>query len=315
MFRYLKQRLYLFIPTLIGTTLLAFILGHITSADPALVILTMDGMSAPSAADVAAKRVELGLDAPLFIQYMRWSYHVLLGDWGRSYVTNLPVLNTLWTAAQVTLQLGGLSFVMVVLSSITLGVTMTLLRRHWIGESLNTLSILYTSVPLFWVAIIALQIGSENLHIFPTSGYQTWWHFMLPAIILGIPSTGLIMRVQRDALTQVLEEQYFLMARAKGFPKLYAVYRHGLKNSCIAVATLLGNYLLAILGGSALVEIIFGLPGLGMVVYEAIRARDYPMIQGYVVMVGALTISINIGVDVLYLWLNPKIRKGAYRES
>lgn len=310
MIQYVKQKLWLFIPTLLGATLFSFILGIIAPSDPALVILTLDGVSAPTAQEIIAKRHELGLDQPVIVQYAQWLHHILVGDWGASYITNKPVLTELLESAKVTISLASLSILFVICIAIPLGIIMAAKANSKTDKALKVFSIVLTSVPSFWIAIIAIQVLCENLRLFPTSGYGSIIHLILPALLLGITSVGLLMRIQRDSLYKVLQENYFTTALAKGLPYWYAIYHHAIKNSLISVVTLLGNYLAAILGGAAIIEIIFALPGLGTLVLEAIRARDYPMIQGYVLMIGAITIIINLIVDMIYVWLQPKIRYG-----
>ena len=167
-----------------------------------------------------------------------------------------------------------------------------------------------TSLPGFWLAIVAMQLLCEEWHIFPTSGYGSLRHLFIPSAVLAAGTIGAVMRLERDALSEVLEKNYILTARAKGLPFFYVVYKHALKNSLLPIVTMLGNYFGGLLGGAAVIELIFSLPGLGTLVLNAVQARDYPLIQGYVLLVGSLVIGINLFVDVLYAFINPRLRSG-----
>ena len=307
---YFRQRLLLLLPTLVGMTALVFALGFISPSDPAAVIMTMDGVTAPSPEEIAAKRVELGLDRPYAVQYAAWLGGVLRGDWGVSFITGKNVLQELLQALPVTLSLAGMALLWVILLSVPLGAVMAVYRHGAAERWLTLLSIALTSLPSFWLAIVLMQILCENLRIFPTSGYGTVRHLLLPGLVLGAGTIGAVMRLQRDALTDVLAENYILTARAKGLPLFYIVYRHALRNAFIATATMLGNYAGALLGGAAIIELIFALPGLGTLALTAVQARDYPMIQGYVLMVGCMMILVNLCVDVFYVMLKPNLRLG-----
>lgn len=311
---YLWQRLLLFLPTLLGMTLLTFLLGVVSPADPAMVVMTMDGMSAPSAEELLLKRHEMGLDQSYVMQYFSWMAGVLHGRWGVSFIDGKDVLGTLLAALPVTLSVTSMAIFWVMFFSIPLGAVMAVCHLQWPDRFLLLVSMALTSVPGFWLAIIAMQVLCENLRIFPTSGYGSLRNLLLPGLILGVGTIGAVMRLQRDALLAVFADNYILTARAKGLPFFYIIYKHGLRNSFITVVTMLGNYISGLLGGAAIIEMIFSLPGLGTLVLAAVQARDYPMIQGYVLMVGCMTIFVNMGVDVLYVLLKPQLRLEGRRD-
>ena len=172
---------------------------------------------------------------------------------------------------------------------------------------LDVLSIAGTSVPTFWLAIISIHIFAENLGLFPTSGYGSFRHLLLPAIILAIPTIASVMRIQRDAMLKVQESNYVLLARAKGLPNWVIVYKYMIQNALVTSITIIGNHLRSILGGAIIIETIFSLPGFGMLLLQSIQMRDYPVIQGYVLI---MTIMINVIIDIIYVWLQPSIRLG-----
>ena len=307
---YVRQRLLLFVPTLLGMTILSFVLGFLSPSDPALVVLTLDGTSAPTAAELAAKRQELGLDQPYVTQYWHWLRGVLRGDWGVSFISGKTVWEELTTALPVTLAVAALAFFWAMLFSIFFGTAMAIYKYRRPDRLLLLSSMALTSLPSFWLAIVAMQILCEEYHLFPTSGYGTIRHLFLPSLVLAAGTIGTVMRLMRDALSKVLEENYILTARAKGLPFLYVVYKHALPNALIPIVTMLGNYFGGLLGGAAVIELIFSLPGLGTLILNAVQARDYPLIQGYVLLVGAMVIFVNLTVDVLYAVLNPRLRAG-----
>ena len=305
---YIRRRLALFLPTLFGMTILSFALGFASPSDPALVVLTMDGTSVPTMEELTAKRRELGLDQPYAVQYMKWLGGVVTGDWGVSFVSGKGVWEELSTALPVTLAVAMLAFFWAFLFSIFLGVVMAVYKYRWPDRLLLLFSMALTSLPGFWLAIVAMQLLCEEWHIFPTSGYGSLRHLFIPSAVLAAGTIGAVMRLERDALSEVLEKNYILTARAKGLPFFYVVYKHALKNSLLPIVTMLGNYFGGLLGGAAVIELIFSLPGLGTLVLNAVQARDYPLIQGYVLLVGSLVIGINLFVDVLYAFINPRLR-------
>ena len=303
MSRYIGTKMMLMIPTLIGITLLAFILLNLAPSDPALISLSMDGVSAPSLQEIENKRHELGLDLPLIVQYKNWICSIVIGDWGISYITRKPVIEMLLTAAKVTVLLSLVSILFTVVLAIPIGAFMAQSRFCRVIKLLDVLSIVGTSVPTFWLAIISIHIFAENLGLFPTSGYGSFRHLLLPAIIL-------VMRIQRDAMLKIQESNYVLLARAKGLPDWIIVYKYMIQNALVTSVTIIGNHLRSILGGAIIIETIFSLPGFGMLLLQSIQMRDYPVIQGYILIIGIMTIMINVIIDIIYVWLQPSIRLG-----
>ena len=246
MSRYIGTKMMLMIPTLIGITLLAFILLNLAPSDPALISLSMDGVSAPSLQEIENKRHELGLDLPLIVQYKNWICSIVIGDWGVSYITRKPVIEMLLTAAKVTVLL-------------------------------SLVSILFT-------VVLAIPIGA----------------FMAQSRFSRVT----------DAMLKIQESNYVLLARAKGLPNWVIVYKYMIQNALVTSITIIGNHLRSILGGAIIIETIFSLPGFGMLLLQSIQMRDYPVIQGYVLIIGIMTIMINVIIDIIYVWLQPSIRLG-----
>lgn len=307
---YIIKKLMMVLPVWLGISAAAFLLGVASPSDPAALLLSMDGISTPDAQEIVAKRHELGLDRPYILQYLTWLGQVLQGNLGISYITRQPVLDELLLRLPVTAMLAGSSLLLVMLAGIPLGVLMAWKKNTGGDFLLRAASLAGTSLPSFWLSIVLIWIFAENLQLLPSSGYGTLSHIVLPAVTLAAGVTGALMRLQRATLLEVLEQNYIFAAKAKGLPPARIIWRHGLPNALIPVVTLLGNYFGSVLGGSAVIESIYSLPGLGSYVLEAIRGRDYPVIQGYVLFTGCIFVAFNLLVDLVYLGLNPRIRLG-----
>lgn len=307
---YAVKKIIMIIPVLLGITIFAFILGVISPSDPATILLSMDGITIPSPQEIIDKQHELGLDRPYIIQYLSWLFSILHGDLGISYITQRPILDELLLRLPVTISLALFTLILVILMGIPLGVFMVYKQNSTSDFLLRTVALLVTSIPAFWLAILLMWIFSEKLHLLPTSGYGTFAQLIMPSCALATGTIGILMRLQRAALLEVLAQNFILTAKAKGLPFSIIIWQHGLLNSLIPVITLLGNYFGTIIGGSAVIESIFSLPGLGSYILDAIRGRDYPAIQGYVIFTGLVFVVFNLLVDVSYLLLNPKIRLG-----
>lgn len=307
---YIVKKLALVIPVWLGISAAAFLLGVISPSDPAVLLLSMDGISTPGAQEIAAKRHELGLDRPYILQYLAWLGQVLQGNLGISYITQQPVLDELLLRLPVTVTLAGISLLLVMLVGIPLGVLMAWGKNTGSDFVLRAAALAGTSLPSFWLSILMIWLFAETLQLLPTSGYGSVSQLILPAITLAAGTTGALMRLQRATLLEVLEQNFIFAAKAKGLPGSRIIWRHGLPNALIPVVTLLGNYFGGVLGGSAVIESIYSLPGLGSYVLEAIRGRDYPVIQGYVLFTGCVFVVFNLLVDLVYLGLNPRIRLG-----
>jgi len=307
---YIVKKLAMVFPVWLGISAAAFLLGVVSPSDPAVLLLSMDGISTPDAQEIAAKRHELGLDRSYILQYLTWLGQVLQGNLGISYITRQPVLDELLLRLPVTVMLAGSSLLLVMLAGIPLGVLMAWKKNTGGDFLLRAAALAGTSLPSFWLSVVLIWIFAENLQLLPSSGYGTIPHIILPAITLAAGATGALMRLQRATLLEVLEQNYIFAAKAKGLPPSRIIWRHGLPNALIPVVTLLGNYFGSVLGGSAVIEAIYSLPGLGSYVLEAIRGRDYPVIQGYVLFTGCIFVAFNLLVDLAYLRLNPRIRLG-----
>ncbi|MEG1537374.1 MAG: ABC transporter permease [Clostridiales bacterium] len=305
---YIGKKLLMAVPILIGVTLLAFILGVISPSDPAEVVLGMDGIASPTEEEITIKRHELGLDRSYVVQYVSWVEQILKGDLGTSYITKTPIAEEIARRLPVTISVSVCALFLVVFIGIPLGIFMALHQEQRSDHVLRIGALLITSIPGFWLAIILMRIFCEQLHLLPTSGYGTWQQLVMPSFVLAAGTIGVIMRLNRSTLLEVLEENFILTERSKGLPFPKIIWRHGFPNSLIPIVTLLGNYFGGILGGSTIIEVIFALPGMGSYVIEGIMSRDYPVVQGYVIFTGVIFIIFNLLIDLVYVVLNPKIR-------
>lgn len=299
------KRLCLVFPFLLGLTVLSFLLGLVAPGDPALAILTMDGSTEPTAEEIAAMRHALGLDEPVWMQYVTWLRHALVGDFGVSYLTQKPVLSEILRRFPVTLHLALWAMGWVICVGIPCGVWSAWHRgRH--GEfALRMVTLLLISIPGFWLAILCMLVFSEELRLLPSSGYGSVSHMILPSFVLAAGTMAAVIRLQQTSMTAVMEKPFVQTLRAKGLPMGYILVHHVLPNSFMPVLTMIGTFFGAVLGGSVIVEDLFSIPGMGSYVLSAIWGRDYPVIQGYVIVSGTIFLVFNYLVDLSYYLFRP----------
>lgn len=309
--RYIARRLLVWIPVLLGISIAAFLLGRIAPGDPVDDALARIGIEFPTEADRAEMRSQLGLDQSLPRQYIRWLSRVLHGDLGTSYTSNRDIGQELARRLPVTLKLALSALAVAVVLGVGGGVLMAAFHGSWLDVLLRSVSTLLLSVPGFWLALLLITVFAEQLHWLPTSGLDRGiLSLVLPSLALAAANVGSTSRVVRGNVIAQLGEQYILVANAKGLPQRMVVLGHALRNSLVPVITLIGNYFGGILGGSTIIENIFAIPGIGSYVLSAIQNRDYPVIQGYVLITGTTFVLITLGIDLLYIAADPKIRVG-----
>jgi ABC-type dipeptide/oligopeptide/nickel transport system permease component len=308
---YLIRRLLQTVPVLFGVSLLAFAILHVVPGDPVRLIA---GPDAPESV-VQRVRAELGLERPLYQQYLSFLGRALQGDLGRSLRSRAPVIDEIFARFPATLELTTASMLIAVAAGIPLGLLAAVRRSTWVdylsmGASLSSLSL-----PIFWVAIVAIWLFSLQLGWLPVSGragpvweWDGFRHIILPATTLATTSVAIISRLTRSGMLDVLGREYVTTARAKGVSPLLVVGKHALKNALIPVVTVVGLQYGFLLGGAVVTETIFAWPGVGRLAMTAILQRDYPVVQGCVLLVALLFVLINLFVDVLYGWLDPRIR-------
>jgi peptide/nickel transport system permease protein len=260
---------------------------------------------------VEALRTSIGLNDPPYLQYWKWLSKVIRGDLGISFRTGEPVASRIIQRLPATLELASTAFVFMMLLAIGYGLAGALYRDRTIDHLLRAWSILTVSVPGFWLGLLLMLVFSINLDLFPLSGRGGPSHLILPVITLALGTSATYGRIFRAALIEVLHQDYIKLAYAKGLSRFTIVARHVMKNALLPLITLFGISLGNLLGGSVIVETIFSWPGVGKMAVDAILNRDYPVILGYVLMMAVAFILSNLLVDVLYHFLDPKIRAGS----
>jgi peptide/nickel transport system permease protein len=309
---YLLRRLVLLFPTLLGVTLVVFLMMHFIPGDP--VTNMMGEMFSQEDAD--RLRQELGLDKPLLIQYGKWVWYMAQGDWGRSLFTNQPVLTDVLYRLPVSLELLVLSTLLSLMIALPAGTIAAVRPNTWKDYSAMMVAMAGVSVPEFFLGVMLFLLFALVLGWLPVSGYiplldNPWGnvqHMILPVIALGFPRAALLTRLVRASLLEVLKMEYVTTARAKGLGEQFVVLKHGLKNALIPTVTVIGLQVGFLIGGAIVVETVFAVPGIGSFGVDAIIKRDYPQVQAFV-LVGALVfVCANLIVDVLYVVIDPRIQ-------
>ncbi len=308
---YVARRVAYLIPTWVAITLLAFLVAQLAPGDPASGYFERLNGRPPARVELARTRHQLGLDQPAAERYLHWLEHAVKGDLGRSYSSGLPVTHELLSRFPATLELASVATLLAVLLGVPLGILAAIRRNSAIDHITRGASLIVGSAPSFWVAYLLIILFSVKLHLLPSFGTGGLDHLVLPALALGFGEAGLIARLSRSSMLEVLGEDYITTARAKGVPERRVIWLHALKNALIAVVTQIGLVFGFLLAYSAIVEVIFVWPGIGRLAVDAINQRDYPMIEGFVVFAGTIFILVNLAVDLLYLALDPRISLGS----
>ena len=304
MVAFLIRRVLLTIPVLVGVATLVFSLIHLIPGDP---VQTMLGDTA-SPQDVADLRDRLGLNRPLPVQYMSFMKGVVTGDLGRSIRTNQTVTAAIGERAPATVELALASMLVAILVAIPLGIVAAVWEGTSVDHAATTLALVGISMPTFWLGPLLAIVFSVSLGWLPVSGRGTLAHLVLPATTLGVPLAAVLARMTRASVLEELGEPYVLAARARGVSRVRAVLKHAFRNSLIPIVTVLGLQFGAVLTGAVITETIFAWPGVGRLLIQSIGARDYPAVQGCILLIAATYVSMNLLVDVVYGLLDPRIR-------
>lgn len=333
MIKFFLKRITMIIPTFIGVTLLTFALIHLIPGDPVVLVAGERGITPERHAIL---RAELGLDKPILVQYGRYVWGVLHGDLGKSIVTKQPVFKEFITLFPATVELSFFALIFAIVFGIPAGVIAGVKRGSVFDHSVMGLSLTGYSMPIFWWALLMILFFSVFLHWTPVSGRLSalFWidtdtgfmlidalrsdekgalisalrHLILPSIVLGTIPLAVIARMTRSSMLEVLNEDYVRTARAKGLAPWRVIGIHALRNALIPVITVIGLQTGVLLAGAILTETIFAWPGVGKWIVESIRRRDYPSVQGGILMISSLIILVNLIVDMLYGVVNPRIR-------
>jgi peptide/nickel transport system permease protein len=312
--RYVVRRLLLLVPVLLGVSVIIFMVLHLAPGDPAEIMLG----SQATQADLERLRAELGLTEPLYAQYVHWLGLVARGDLGRSIWMKRPVLAEVLGRFKATLVLTGAALVLSTAGGLALGI-LSAVRPNSLLDRLSAVASLFgASMPVFWLGIVLMVVFALWLGWLPASGMFAPYggghaldllaHLALPAVTLAAASVTIIARLTRSTMLETLGQDYIRTARAKGVVERAVVLRHGLKNALIPIVTVVGVQAGYLLGGAVLTETVFAWPGVGTLMVQGILARDFPLVQGCVLVVALSFVVINLLVDLLYAWLDPRIR-------
>jgi peptide/nickel transport system permease protein len=304
MSRYILRRLSFFLPILIGVSLLVFAIMHLTPGDPAEILLGSEA----SKEQIAQVRKNLGLDRPVSIQYLLFLKNALKGDLGRSIRTNNPVSEEILSRFPATLALAASGLAIAVLLGFPLGLLAALRQNTPIDGLAGFFSLIGFSIPNFWAGLMLMLLFSIAIPILPSSGHGSLRHLILPSVTLGIQVMAVIARMTRSSVLEVIRSDYIRTAHAKGIPARFVLSHHLVRNALIPVVTIAGLYFGLLLGGVVVTETVFSYPGIGRMLIDAIRAHDYPLVQGGVLFFGACICVVNLLVDILYAFLDPRIR-------
>ncbi len=330
--QYIARRLLALIPVLLGVSILVFSLIRMIPGDPVTVML---GERARPA-DIERVREEMGFNRPIYIQYIEWMRRVLRGDLGNSIINRTPVMDELRQRLPATIEIVIASMFIGVSVGVSIGIISAIRRNSWIDVLSMFGALIGVSMPIYWLALVLIYALAVNRNIFPPSArldadltvvrhtgfmlidtlisgdsrlfLNAVWHLILPATVLSTTIMPILARLTRSSMLEVLRQDYVRTARAKGLQERVVVFRHALKNALLPVVTVIGLQLGSLLGGALLTETIFSWPGMGLWTYRAILSRDYPIVQGAVLISATIYVFVNLIVDISYAYLDPRIR-------
>ena len=312
MFTAIARRLAGMLAVMFIVATMVFFLTRLAPGDPAALML---GDQA-SAADVAELRKAYGLDRPILVQYVLWLKEVSSGNLGQSIFLQRPVLQAIGERAEPTFFLALFSILIAALIGIPAGIASAVWRGQKADQAVSGAAMLAASIPSFWLGLLFIQFFAVRLGWFPVAGYgdpgaslvQRLYHLILPATVLGIVNSALITRFTRASMLDVLSEDYVRTARAKGLPENRIVLRHALGNALVPIITVVGLTAALLVGGAIITETVFGLPGIGNLVVSAVLRRDYPVIQGALIVIAGIYVMINFAIDVIYTLVDPRVK-------
>ena len=312
MLAYTLKRLVILIPTMLAASILVFLFIHLIPGDPAAILL---GDSA-TPEDILALTRQLGLDRPVWEQYVLWIRNVLAGDLGTSLFFNAPVLSVIADGAETSVLLALMTMFWIVLFGVPIGILSASMKGSWIDQVTSSLAMLFASIPTFWLGLYLILIFAVGLGWFPSSGFpsisdegglRNLRYLVLPSLTLAAPNAALIVRLVRASMLDVSREDHVRTAEAKGLHPAKIAIKHVFRNALIAVAAAFGFTFAALISEAVVTETVFSLPGIGRLVVQSILRRDYPVIQGVILIVVLLYLVVNLLVDLAYAWLDPRV--------
>ena len=304
MHKFIIKRLGLMIPVIFGVIFVVFTLTYITEGCPAMMLL---GELAPQE-DINALRAEMGVDDPFLVQFTRYVGNVLRLDFGTSFATRRPVFTEIISRFPTTVHLAVMSIFVAILLGIPLGVLSATKHNTALDNAAQVVGVLGISIPPFWLGLMLILLFSVHLGWLPSSGFHTPLHWILPSFTIGVASAAFIMRMTRSSMLEVIRQDYIRTARAKGQKERKIIFNHALKNALIPIITITGLQFGVLMGGAIVTEAIYAVPGLGRFMVESIGRRDFPIIQGGVLLIAIAFSFVNLLVDILYAFVDPRIK-------
>jgi peptide/nickel transport system permease protein len=306
--RYLVARLVSFVPVIVGVSILVFLMLHLVPGDP---VSALVGDAPLPASELERLREQYGLNDPLYVQYGRFVGNALRGDLGRSLRTKRPVMEEIAEQLPQTIALAVVAMIFAIVLGVVLGVIAATHQHTWIDALSSVVALLSVSMPSFWLGLMLIFVFALGLGWFPATGQGGIERLVLPAITLGWFAAAIIARLVRSSMLEVLRQEYVLTARAKGLRESLVVYRHALRNALIPTVTIVGLQFGTLLGGAVIVETVFARQGLGRLIVGGILQKDFPIVQGAVLITALVYVLANFLVDLVYAALDPRIRMGS----
>lgn len=305
MVKYILNRLFVSIPVILGSLTLVFLIIHWLPGDPAQMIAGDD--AAPDRVEFLRK--QFGLDRPLWQQYLDYLWDSVRGDFGHSFANSQPVLDRLIDQLPATLSLALLSTIFAIIVGFILGVLSAVYQNRGLDYIVRVISLLGVSMPKFWLGILLILVFSVHFQLLPAIGNGSFKQLILPSFALGVTGAGMLTRMVRNSVLEVINEQFVLTLRAKGLSERVVLYKHVLRNALLPAVTILGLLVGEMLSGAVVTETVFSRQGLGKLVVDAINQKDIPVIQAAILITGLFNILVNLMVDVSYSYVDPRVRK------
>lgn len=312
MLGYLIKRIIALIPVMFIVATVVFFLVHLIPGDPASVLLGPN--ATPS--DVVRVRAQMGLDRPIYSQFLIWISRTFQGNLGDSIFLGRPVTRAILERAEPTLELITLSLIVAILIGIPAGILSAVKPNSWLDKSLMVFAILGVSIPTFWLGLNFIELFAVLLNWLPAAGYSplssgVWRnlsYMILPALSLGFNQSALIARICRSSMLEAMGQDYIRTARSKGLAECMVILKHALRNVMIPTVTVIGTSFAVLIGGAVVTEIVFNIPGIGLLIISSVLRRDYPVIQGCVLFIAAAYVLINLIVDIIYVYIDPRVK-------
>lgn len=311
MFRYILKRLLYVIPVILITSFIIYMAMNMAGGDPAVMLAPENA----SEEQIEKIREGLGLDQPLPVRYLKYMGGMLTGDLGSSYVTKKDVFDTFMQRLPATLELGGAAVLIATLISIPLGVYTAINQNTWKDTAGMIFALFGVSMPNFWLGLMLIILFALKLGWFPSGGRSGLLSVVLPALTVGLGMAALITRTTRSSMLEVIRQDYIRTAKAKGASEKRVIYKHALSNALIPIITVIGMQIANVLTGSVLAETVFSWPGVGRLVFESISKRDTPMVTGSIIMCSVLMVLVNLVVDIIYAFFDPRIKSQYTRKG